>query len=101
MYYKVAHSQKEKQTRIQCSKGLAPVHKLIKEMPYSSTKDLFRSLMMSAGTHQMVSELSEGINKDGIFWTYSYSSLAKERWLDLKAIIVRHAGFVFASSVWY
>lgn len=62
---------------MQCSKGLAPVHKFIKEMPYSSTKDLFRSLMMSAGTHQMVSELSEGISKDGIFQTYSYSSLTK------------------------
>lgn len=41
---------------------------------------------MSAGTHQILSEQSEGISKDGIFWTYSYSSLAMERRLDPKAI---------------
>lgn len=64
-------------------------------MPYGSTKDLFSSLTMSAGTHQMVSKLSEGISKAGIFWTYSYSSLAKEVVRDLKAITLRHAGFVF------
>lgn len=83
MYYKVARSYKEKHTPLYCSKGLAPVYKLKKEMPYSSTKDWYRSLTMSAGTHQMVSKLSEGISKDGLFWTYSYSSLAKERWLDV------------------
>lgn len=39
MYYKVACSYKEKHTPLYCSKGLAPAYKLIKEMPYSSTKD--------------------------------------------------------------
>lgn len=50
---------------------------------------------MSAEAHLMVSKLSEGISKDGIFWTYSYSSLAKERWLDLTASTLRRVRFVF------
>lgn len=31
MYYMVAHSYKEKQTPLYCSKGLTPVYKLIKK----------------------------------------------------------------------
>lgn len=39
------------------------MHKLIEEMPYSSTKDLFRSLMTTAGTHQGVSKRENELAK--------------------------------------
>lgn len=96
MYYKVAHSYKEKPTPLYCNKGLAPVHEPIKEMPYSSIKRFVQKLNdVCRHTPSNVKNRVEGISKDGIFWTCSYSSLAKERWLDLKAITLRHVGFVF------
>lgn len=45
----------------------------------------------------MVSEVSEGISKDGIFWTYSYSSLAKVRWVTSKSCNSQTGGVCFNS----
>lgn len=77
----------------------------LEKWPKRECKGTFSSTGNSIGQSPFLGEIvannangwcpRKGISKDGLFWTYSYSSLAKERWLDVKAITLRRVRFVF------